>query len=261
MSIIPFVKRAWRVCGTAIGFSMFGLGGLLLAHVIYFGIMLFVHDADKRTKTFRRAITLSFKCFRNTMVFLRVFDVKFSNLERLKNAKRCIFIANHPSLIDYVLLCSELSNCCCLVKSSLLKNPFFGKVISGAKYIPNDSDQDMLSICEEHLQNNENILIFPEGTRTQDISKVKLKRGAANIALRCSSNVMVVKIELSERFLAKNQKWYDVPTKMPVYQFKCVNEIPSEDILLQDEEHMSKAVRALNRRFYDELFIKNFDAS
>lgn len=254
MSLASRLKRSFRIVGTAIGFSMFGLGGLLLSHFIYLGIVLFTKDEDVRTQRFRKAITLSFKCFRNTMIFLRVFDVKFLGLDELKDAKRCVFIANHPSLIDYILICSELSNCCCLVKGSLLKNPFFGKVIAGAKYIPNDSELDTLDLCKKHFAKGENILIFPEGTRTKDLSNIKLKRGAANIALRCACNVKVIRIDLSERFLAKDQKWYDVPSTKPVYTFRCTNEIVYDENCIAQSEHLSNAVRALNRRFYTELF-------
>lgn len=253
------LARAWRVVGTAIGFTMFGLGGLMLSHIIYILISLLVRDPTKKVKTFRKAITLSFKCFRNTMIFLRVYDVKYEGLEKLKEYERCVIIANHPSLIDYVLLGAELSNFSCLVKSSLLKNPFFGKVISGANYIPNDNESSVIDLCNEQFNEGDNILIFPEGTRTTttDISKIKAKRGAANIALRCETKVVVLKISLSEHFLAKGQKWYDVPAKMPVYSFSLVNEIPKEEVTSYQDEMMSKAVRHLNRRFFEELFSKD----
>lgn len=38
-----------------------------------------------------------------------------------------------------------------------------------------------------------------------------LQRGAANIAVRCASDLRIVTIGCSEHLLDKQSKWYDVP--------------------------------------------------
>ena len=44
-----------------------------------------------------------------------------------------------------------------------------------------------------------------------------LQRGAANIAVRCSSDLRIVTIKCSEQMLNKESQWYDVPSVKPVF--------------------------------------------
>ncbi len=75
-------------------------------------------------------------------------------------------VANHPSLIDYVMLASVMPETDCMVKSALLKNPFVSGVIRAADYLINDQADALLPASRQRLQQGDTILIFPEGTRT-----------------------------------------------------------------------------------------------
>ncbi len=44
-----------------------------------------------------------------------------------------------------------------------------------------------------------------------------LQRGAANIAVRCTSDLRIVTIGCSEHLLDKQSKWYDVPPARPFF--------------------------------------------
>ncbi|MDF9346003.1 hypothetical protein OH693_03520 [Escherichia coli] len=49
-----------------------------------------------------------------------------------------------------------------------------------------------------------------------------LQRGAANIAVRCTSDLRIVTIGCSEHLLDKQSKWYDVPPARPFLRLKSV---------------------------------------
>jgi 1-acyl-sn-glycerol-3-phosphate acyltransferase len=61
-------------------------------------------------------------------------------------------VANHPSLIDYVMLASIMPETDCMVKSSLLKNPFVSGVIRAADYLLNDQADSLLPASLSRLQ-------------------------------------------------------------------------------------------------------------
>ncbi len=53
-------------------------------------------------------------------------------------------VANHPTLIDYVILASVMPETDCLVKSALLRNPFVSGVIRSADYLINSEAEPPL---------------------------------------------------------------------------------------------------------------------
>ena len=52
---------------------------------------------------------------------------------------RALIVANHPSLLDYVILAAELPVCDCIVKRALWHNVFLGGVVRAADYIQRGS--------------------------------------------------------------------------------------------------------------------------
>ncbi|WP_369678325.1 lysophospholipid acyltransferase family protein, partial [Enterococcus faecium] len=88
-------------------------------------------------------------------------------LDTIKNAKGQLIIANHPSLIDVVVLISIVRNADCVVKADLWKNPFLKGVVKATGYINNDADPEyFLNQCQQSFARGNNLIVFPEGTRS-----------------------------------------------------------------------------------------------
>lgn len=85
-------------------------------------------------------------------------------------------VANHPSLIDYVMLASVMPETDCMVKSALLKNPFVSGVIRAADYLINDQADALLPASRQRLQQGDTILIFLKA-RAPCRGKMQLQRG------------------------------------------------------------------------------------
>ena len=96
-----------------------------------------------------------------------MLDYRIDGAEILRQERGCLVVANHPTLIDYVLLASVMPETDCLVKSALLKNPFLGGVVRAADYLINSEAETLLPRCQQRLAQGDTILIFPEGTRTK----------------------------------------------------------------------------------------------
>lgn len=251
------LNRLWRIFATGFCFSLFGLGGLLLS-LIWFNILLVcVRNATRRRRIARRSISLSFRFFLWVTKVMGVLDYRFHGQEILRNERGCLVIANHPSLLDYVLLASVMPETDCMVKSSLLKNPFMSGVIRSADYLINSQADSLLPTCEQRLAQGDTILIFPEGTRTRVGEAMKLQRGAANIAVRCASDVRIVTIHCSQRMLDKQSQWYDVPPVKPIFDVQTRDRIAITDFYDANLQEPALAARQLNRQFLSQLQMTN----
>ncbi|HEY2454377.1 MAG TPA: lysophospholipid acyltransferase family protein [Scandinavium sp.] len=246
-------NRLWRIFATGFCFSLFGIGGLLLS-LIWFNILLVcVRNPARRRSIARRSIATSFRFFLWVTKTMGVLDYRFHGKEILREESGCLVIANHPSLLDYVLLASVMPETDCMVKSALLKNPFMSGVIRSADYLINSQADSLLPASQQRLDNGDTILIFPEGTRTRYGEPMTLQRGAANIAVRCASDVRIVTIHCSERMLDKQSKWYDVPPVKPLFDVVVRDRLAITDFYDANLQEPALAARRLNRLFLSQL--------
>ena len=251
--ILQRVNRIWRRVMTGFCFALFGIGGLLLS-VIWFNLLLvLVRDKIYRRRIARRSIAASFRLFLTVAKKLGVLDYHIEGADILRQDRGCLVVANHPTLIDYVLLASVMPETDCLVKSALLKNPFLGGVIRAADYLTNSQADTLLPACQQRLDQGDTILIFPEGTRTRFGEKMTLQRGAANIAVRCGCDLRIVEIHCSEHLLDKQSKWYDTPPTKPLFSVE-VRERVSIDLFYDvNSQEPALAARQLNRHLLLQL--------
>ena len=247
------INRLWRIFATGFCFSLFGLGGLLLSLIWFNILLLVVRDAQKRRSIARRSISLSFRFFLWVTKVMGVLDYRFHGKETLQKERGCLVIANHPSLLDYVLLASVMPETDCMVKSALLRNPFMSGVIRSADYLINSQADSLLPESQQRLAKGDTILIFPEGTRTRYGEPMTLQRGAANIAVRCASDVRIVTIRCSERMLDKQSQWYDVPPVKPIFDVNVGERLAITDFYDANLQEPALAARQLNRQFLSQL--------
>ncbi len=161
------LDRIWRMLMTGLCFVLFGLGGLTLSLVWFNLLLIFQRDRTQRRRLARRTISASFRLFLAVVRGAGVLDYRFNNLDVLRAERGCLVIANHPSLLDYVLLASVMNETDCLVKSALLRNPFVSGVIRAADYLINSEADTLLAASQLRLAQGDTLLIFPEGTRTR----------------------------------------------------------------------------------------------
>lgn len=251
--VISTLNRLWRIAMTGFCFALFGLGGLLLS-VVWFNILLiFVWDNARRRRIARRSIAASFRLFLTVTSVLGVLDYQMKGVDILRQERGCLVVANHPTLIDYVLLASVMPETDCLVKSALLKNPFLSGVVRAADYLVNSQADALLPASQQRLAQGDTILIFPEGTRTRPGETMTLQRGAANIAVRCGSDIRVVTIHCSQRMLDKESKWYQVPPTKPLFTVEVRERVKIDHFYDANLQEPALAARQLNRHLLLQL--------
>lgn len=246
----------WRIFATGFCFTTFGLGGLFLSFVIIPLIRLFTKGKTATEYRVQGAIQRSFNIFCQLMKFTGAIDYKIVGAEILKQDRNCLIVANHPSLIDYVLIASQLERCDCLVKSAIWANPFMKHIVKAAGYIPNETPDDLLSICEQRFDQGNVLLVFPEGTRTTPGIESKLQRGSAQIAVRTERDMRVVHITVSPSFLTKEKKWYQVPPTKPFFLVEVKDKVEVAPFIEQTTSP-TLAARRLQKHLAETLFPEN----
>ncbi|MCU6667354.1 1-acyl-sn-glycerol-3-phosphate acyltransferase [Enterobacteriaceae bacterium H4N4] len=251
--ILASLNRGWRRVMTGLCFVLFGIGGLLLS-VVWFNLLLLVQrDGARRRRLARRSIAACFRAFLTVARAVGVLDYRIDNLDVLRQDRGCLVVANHPTLLDYVLIASVMPETDCLVKSALLRNPFLSGVIRAADYLINSEADTLLSACQQRLAQGDTLLIFPEGTRTRAGEAITLQRGAANIAVRCGRDLRVVIIHCSEPLLDKQRRWYEVPARKPFFTIDVRERVNIHEFYDAAVQEPAQAARQLNRHLQHRL--------
>jgi 1-acyl-sn-glycerol-3-phosphate acyltransferase len=240
--------RPLRIAATGFCFALFGLGGLL----ILCGVLPFLRcryaDSVEAQQRARDIIHRSFRVFVRVMVFCGTISYEVRNVERLAR-NGLLVVANHPSLIDVVLLISLLRQPNCVVKSSLRNNLFTRGPVRSAGFVVNTEGAQLIEDCIASVRSGDNLVIFPEGTRSlaHNGALNPLKRGAVNIALRGKIALTPVVITVSEPMLGKGQGWRRAPMRRPHFVL-CVEEDILVERYLAQEEASPAAENAPSRR-------------
>lgn len=213
------LDRAWRLIGTALSFTVFGISGLVLGVLVFPLFFVFVRNRAKRQALARNLVGQGFRAFVWLMKSLGVLTYEIEGQEHMGDVHRTLIIANHPSLIDVVFLVSFFPQSECVVKRAVTRNPFTGGVAAAANYISNSDPEIMLAECADRLRAGSSLVLFPEGTRRNQDTPAKFKMGAASIAVRAGARVMPIVIDCQPPTLRKNEPWYHIPVARPHWKF------------------------------------------
>jgi 1-acyl-sn-glycerol-3-phosphate acyltransferase len=221
------LERPLRIVATGFCFALFGFGGLLILCLV-FPFLCFVHSSPTESRQrARHIIHTSFRGFVRVMVACGVISYEVRHVEKLKR-QGLLIVANHPSLIDVVLLIALIHRPNCVVKASLRDNLFTRGPVRSAGFVVNTEGPQLISDCIASVRSGDNLIIFPEGTRSLEHNGAlnPLKRGAANVALRGNLALTPVVITVSEPMLGKGQSWFNAPRKRPHFVLNVEDDIP-----------------------------------
>ena len=224
------IGYCWRVFATGLSFVSFGIGGIFLRVLVFPMLNLFVWNHQTRTAFARSIIRRTFCAFVGLMRGLGVLRYEIIGAHRLER-NGLLILANHPTLIDTVFLMALVKRADCIVKGGLWNNPFTRGPVRAAGYINNDQGIDLVADCIASLSIGNNLIIFPEGTRTPSNGVISLKRGAANIAARGRYNMTPVVISCNPMTLGKGEKWWRVPARFAQFRIEVKEDIEIDQFI------------------------------
>mgnify|MGYP001809656600 CR=1 FL=1 len=236
--------RWWRGFGTALFLSLIGLGGTAMAVTIFPLISLLTRDPLRRQQRVLYAIHLSFRLYCAAIRKMGIARIDWVGADKLRQLQGAMIVANHPSLLDVVMIMAATPNVQCIVKAALWRHPFFRLTVGGAGFLRNDLEPEaLLSACAQALAEGRNLIVFPEGTRTEPGRNPVLRRGFANLATLTRCRVQVLTITCEPPTLFKGNPWWRVPAKQSHFRLEVGEVIDTVPLL--EGQHRSVAARRL----------------
>ncbi|MBP2292053.1 lysophospholipid acyltransferase family protein [Azospirillum rugosum] len=248
--MVERLDRLWRLAGTGFAFAFLFGGGAVLALTAFPLVHAVTPPGPRRRERNQWLIHWAFRFYLWILVSLRVIAVEVVAAERLRDGgsgmKGEMIIANHPSLLDVVLLMALVPRAQCIVKKELWASPYLGNLVRGTGYIRNDLEPEaLLDACRQALEAGNRLIIFPEGTRTVPGEPMRLRRGFANIATLLGAELQLVTITCSPATLIKGEPWWAIPSRRPRFRVEVGDRIDAKAWL--GTQHRSLAARKLVR--------------
>lgn len=233
--------RIWRGFGIGLFLTLIGLGGSAMALTVFPLITVMSRPADRRQRHIQWVLHQTFRLYCAAIHWMRIANVEFIGAERLRGLRGTLIIANHPSLLDVVMIMAALPSVQCVVKAGLWRNPFFRLTVGGAGYIRNDlAPEDLMEACVDTLRSGKNLIIFPEGTRTIPGTLPHLRRGFANIATLAEADLQLVTITCDPPILHKGNPWWRVPERRSCFRMEIGERLEIHQFL----QHRFRALSA-----------------
>jgi len=132
-------------------------------------------------------------------------------LRPLADERGLLIVANHPSLLDAMMLAAMLPRSACLMKASLMRNPLLAPGARLARYIRNNTPHQMMHLAIDDLRAGGQLILFPEGTRTTRAPLNPFLGGFALIARRAGVPVQTVFIDTTSPYLGKGWPLWRLP--------------------------------------------------
>lgn len=187
------------------------------------------------------------KIFKSIVYFLicRVlYRVEYINLDKEKQLKgRNVVCANHNDWLDSVILWTRTEKVKIMAKAELFKLPVWSHLLKICGIFPiNRGQKDFKSIYHavKVVEDNNNLVIFPEGTRKAKLKNVKAKIGAVYVAIAAGADIIPVYIEEGKRSpFKKIRVIYGAPYSLSEYKDK-----------IKDKKVLNKLTEELMEKIY-----------
>ncbi len=209
-----------RLAATALCFAVFGAGCLALSLFAIPVVALLPGESSARSLRRRRIVGRTMRWFAGFIRATGVLSFEIQGAERLGRPGQLI-VANHPTLIDAVVLLGLTPSSTCIVKQALWHNPLTRWLVVAAGYVSNSPTDRMIEGASEALLAGQSVIIFPEGTRTVPGRPLQFHRGAAAIAVRAAAVVTPVYIRCNPSTLTKGEPWYRIPERRAHFSLRA----------------------------------------
>ena len=177
--------------------SLLFWGFLVVSSVLLFPVALLVWAVTRPFDRRTRALHLFTCSWASLYTWLNPWwPVTVHGREHLPDGP-CVLVANHLSLLDILVLFRLFTPFTWVSKAENFRVPFIGWNMRLNRYIAlrrgdRASVLRMLAQCEAALRDGTPVMMFPEGTRSQDGRLRSFKPGAFELALRTGVPVVPI---------------------------------------------------------------------
>jgi len=247
---IPWTIK--RFSASFVAFSAFLIGSFIIT---IYGILLF--KINKNNKIEIRKLqyhTFLQKVARFVVERIPFVKFKFENTNNENFAKPAVIISNHQSHLDLMCLIMLCPKIIVLTNDWVWNNVFYGKLIKYADFYPvSEGIEQSIDLLRNRVENGYSIVIFPEGTRSEDCQIQRFHRGAFFLAEKLNLDIVPVVLHGVGDVLPKS----DFLLRQGQISVQILPRItPSDERFAADYSTRSREIRYFYKENFSELQAK-----
>ncbi len=202
------ILRSLRTPLVASAFFFFWAGGVLLSWVFCPLLALAEPDPARRRSICQRLVSRAFRVFHGYMDLLKLVRMEVVGPRAERPAGPFVMVSNHPTLVDATAILASYDDVCCVIKTSLIRSVFVGRLLRFCGHIDGGNGDAMsgaatLKEAQSRLEEGQAVLIFPEGSRSPRRGMHRFRRGAFELATRANVPLMPMFISCDPPALAR----------------------------------------------------------
>ncbi|TGD59161.1 MMPL family transporter [Flavobacterium humi] len=186
---------------STLSFIYYGLGGILLSVTGRILVKIIPGNHEKKMLVFRKVMSkfLSSVLYSNPFVKKQVVNLHGETFD-----KPSVIIANHTSFLDTLALGMVTHKMVYLVNDWVWKSPIFGKAVRLMGYYPvSQGIEGGVEHLREKIEQGYSLMIFPEGTRSEDNVVKRFHKGAFFLAEHFNLDVLPIYIHGNSETIPK----------------------------------------------------------
>ena len=187
---------------SAFAFSLFISVSILFT--IVGKIFAFVKVEERGKYIYHLLIAKACKFLMYVMVNVKKKIINPLNEDLVKPA---VIICNHQSSLDIVPLLMLYPKILMVTNDKKWNAPFFGPIIRMADYFPAEQIDQHLNKIADRMAHGYSIVIFPEGTRSEDGAVKRFHKGAFYLAEKLQADILPIMIHGTDYTLTKKMRW------------------------------------------------------
>jgi 1-acyl-sn-glycerol-3-phosphate acyltransferase len=184
-------------------------------YIIFFILLLLVIVISSFLPNGKELGTKLYNIFGLSGLIAAGINLKVSGVDKIDTSQSYVVISNHPSTLDIFSHITALPvSIRFLTKTELFRIPLLSRVLKilGLPRIDRKKTRTNLPKINDSIQkvidNNNSIMIFPEGTRSNQKALLPFKKGAAHIAKKFNLPIIPVVTHNAENLMIKGSLWF-----------------------------------------------------
>jgi 1-acyl-sn-glycerol-3-phosphate acyltransferase len=186
------------------------------------------------------------------------WPVTVTGTEKIDESEPCVFVANHLSLLDILVMFRIFKHFKWVSKVENFRIPFIGWNMTLNKYIPlrrgdRKSVVQMMRECERTIGDGNSIMMFPEGTRSPSGRMRTFKTGAFELALKTKVPIQPLVLQGTAHALPK--RGFVLQGRHPI-SIRVLDRIPFESFADMSVDDLTLHVRQVIAAELDEKHLE-----
>jgi 1-acyl-sn-glycerol-3-phosphate acyltransferase len=179
-----------------------------------------------------------------------LWSVRVEGREHIRPDRTYVMVANHQSFLDILVLFRLFRHFKWVSKAEMFRIPCIGWNMALNRYVKlrrgsPESIAHMMDACARHLADGSSVMIFPEGTRSEDGCLKAFKHGAFTLAQRAKVPLLPIVVEGTSPALPKHGF---VLRGRHAIRIRILPEIPVEHVVATPLEPLIAETRAVFAR-------------